>query len=79
MTSIQEKVREMRLRWYGHMQRLEKKNNEVRTVVDMTVQEKDQGGDKQGECMECQKFYLMGYFTASVIRLKYSVINLFQA
>jgi hypothetical protein len=29
--------------------------------------------------MECQKFYLMGYFTASVIRLKYSVINLFQA
>ena len=73
MTSIQEKVREMRLRWYGHMQRLEK-NNEVRTVVDMTVQEKDQGGDKQ-----CQKFYLMEYFTASVIRLKYSVINLFQA
>ena len=56
MTSIQEKVREMRLRWYGHMQRLEK-NKEVRTVVDMTVREKDQGGEKQGECMECQKFY----------------------
>ena len=78
MTSIQEKVRELSLRWYGHMQRLEK-NDEVTTVVDMTVQEKDQGGDKQGEGMECQKFYLMGYFTASVIRLKYSVINLFQA
>ena len=78
MTSIQEKVREMRLRWYEPLQRLEK-NNEVRTVVDMTVQEKDQGGDKQGEGMECEKFYLMGYFTASVIRLKYSVINLFQA
>ena len=36
VTSIQEKVREMRLRWYGHMQRLEE-NNEVRTVVDMSA------------------------------------------
>ena len=36
MTSIQEKVREMRLRWYGHMQRMEE-NNEVRAVVDMRV------------------------------------------
>ena len=24
VTSIQEKVREMKLRWYGHMQRMEK-------------------------------------------------------
>ena len=31
VTSIQEKVREMRLRWYGHMQRMEA-NNEVRAV-----------------------------------------------
>ena len=34
--SIQEKVREMRLRWYGHMQRMGE-NNEVRTVIDMRV------------------------------------------
>ena len=36
MNSIQEKVREMRLRWYGHMQRMEE-NNEVRAIVDMRV------------------------------------------
>ena len=30
------KVREMRLRWYGYMQRMEE-NNEVRAVVDMIV------------------------------------------
>ena len=36
VSSIQEKVREMRLRWYGHMQRMEE-NNEVRAVVDMRV------------------------------------------
>ena len=43
--SIQEKVREMRLRWYGHMQRMEE-NNEVRAVVDMRVPGKRQGGDQ---------------------------------
>ena len=32
--SIQEKVREMRLCWYGNMQRMEE-NNEVRAAVDM--------------------------------------------
>ena len=36
VSSIQEKVREMRLRWYGHMQRMEE-NNEVRAVGDMRV------------------------------------------
>ena len=46
VNSIQEKVREMRLRWYGHMQRMEE-NNDVRAVVDMIVQEKDQGGDQE--------------------------------
>ena len=30
VSSIQEKVRKMRLRWYGHMQRMEE--NEVRAV-----------------------------------------------
>ena len=39
VNSIQVKVREMRLRWYGHMQRMEE-NNEVRAVVDMIVPEK---------------------------------------
>ena len=38
VNSIQEKGREMRLRWYGHMQRMEE-NNEV-------CQVKDQGGDQ---------------------------------
>ena len=36
VSSIQEKVREMRLRWYGPMQRMEE-NNEVRAVGDMRV------------------------------------------
>ena len=36
MNSIKEKVREMRLHWYGHMETMEE-NNEVRAVVDMRV------------------------------------------
>ena len=36
VNSIQEKVQEMKLRWYGHMQRMEE-NNEVRAVVDMIM------------------------------------------
>ena len=48
VNSIQEKVREMRLRWYGHMQRMEE-NNEVRAVVDMILPEKDQEGDQEGD------------------------------
>ena len=40
-SSIHEKVRQMRLRWYGHMQRMEE-NNEVRAVIDMIVPGKRQ-------------------------------------
>ena len=47
LTSIQEKVREMRVRWYGHMQRMEE-NNEVRAVVDMSVPRKRPRGDQEG-------------------------------
>ena len=47
VNSIQEKVREMRLRWYGHMQRMEGKNNEVRAVVDMRVPGKRPRGDQR--------------------------------
>ena len=47
VNSIQEKVGEMRLRWYGHMQRMEE-NNEVRAVVDMMVPGKIPRGDQEG-------------------------------
>ena len=36
VNSIKEKVREMKLHWYGHMQWMEE-HNEVRAVVDMRV------------------------------------------
>ena len=49
VNSIQEKVREMRIRWYGHMQRMDE--NEVRAVVDMIVPGKDQGEIKRE--MDC--------------------------
>ena len=48
MNSIKEKVREMRLRWYGHMQRMEE-NNEVRAVVDMIVPGQRPRGDQEGD------------------------------
>ena len=48
-----EKIREMRLRWYGHMQRMEE-NNKVRAIVDMMVPGKDQERDgwivSEGTC-----------------------------
>ena len=47
MNSIQDKLREMRLRWYGHMQRIEE-NNEVRAVVDMIVPLKRPRGRPRG-------------------------------
>ena len=43
MNSINEKVREMRLLWYGHMQRMEE-NNEVKAIVDMIVARKGPRG-----------------------------------
>ena len=52
VNSIQEKVREMRPRWYGHMQRMEE-NNEVRAVVDMIVPGKQPRGRPRGRWMDC--------------------------
>ena len=48
MNNIQEKVREMRLRWYGHVERMGK-NNEVRATVDMIVSR----GRPRGRWMDC--------------------------
>ena len=52
VNSIQEKVREMRLRCYGHMQRMEE-NNEVRAVVDTRVPGKRPRGRPRGRWMDC--------------------------
>ena len=46
VSTIQEKVREMRIRWYGHMQIMEE-NNEVRAVGDMRVSGKRPRGDQR--------------------------------
>ena len=51
VSSIQEKVREIRLRWYGHMQRMEE-NNEVRAVGDMRVPRKRPRGRPRGRWMD---------------------------
>ena len=47
VNSIQEKVRKMRLRQYGHMQRMEE-SNEVRAIVDMIVPGKRLRGHQEG-------------------------------
>ena len=52
VNSIKEKVREMRLRWYGHMQRMEE-NNEVRAIIDMIVPGKIPRGRPRGRWMDC--------------------------
>ena len=49
VSSIQEKVREISLRWYGHIQRMEE--NEVRAVGDMRVPGIRQRGRPRGRWM----------------------------
>ena len=60
VSSIQEKVKEMRLHWYGHIQRMEE-NNKVRAVGDLRVPGKRSRGDQErdgwmvseGICRHC--------------------------
>ena len=52
VNSIQEKVRDMRLRWYGHMQRMEE-TNKVRAVVNMRVPGKRPRGRPRARWMDC--------------------------
>ena len=51
MSSIQEKVGETRLRWHGHMQRMEE-HSEVRAVGDMRVPDKRPRGRQRGRWMD---------------------------
>ena len=50
VNSVQEKVRDIRLRWYGDMLRMEE-NNEMRVVVDMIVPGNRPKGRPRG--MDC--------------------------
>ena len=50
VSSIQEKVTKMRIRWYGHMKRMEE--NEVRAVGDMRVPGKRPRGRPRGRWMD---------------------------
>ena len=53
VNSLQEKVREMILRWYGHMQRMEE-NNEVRAIiVDVMMPGKRPRGRPRGKWVDC--------------------------
>ena len=52
VNSIKEKVREMRLLWYGHLQRMEE-NSEVRAIVDKIVPGKRPRGRPRGRWMDC--------------------------
>ena len=59
MNSIKEIVREMGLRWYGHMQKMEE-NNEVRAVVDMIAPGKRPRGRPRGRWMDCVRRDMQG-------------------
>ena len=52
MNNITENVREMRLRWNRHVQRMEE-NNEVRAVVDIVVPGKRPRRRPRGIWMDC--------------------------
>ena len=58
VNGMQEKVREMRLRWYGHMQRMEE-NNEVRAIVDMVMPEKRPRGKPRGRWVDCVRRHML--------------------
>ena len=48
---IKEKAREIRLRWYGYMQRIEE-NNEVKAVIEMVVPGNRPRGSPRGRWMD---------------------------
>ena len=52
VNSIEEKVRGMKLRCYGHLQSMEV-HNEVRTIVDMIMPGKSPKGRLRRRCIDC--------------------------